>query len=439
MHRTFPSFLPGRAIAGWVVAFALMAVAGTASAQVTSITGPSCQTPVLQNPSTTNPLRLLAGTVTFELWGSATITATNAASLLQLPGLQNVEVLAVRTPTQNAARGCPSAPSVSLRLRTDGTIRDIVSGSLTVPYGKSSRQTIALRVLPYPNIAWMWLQTPVGGTQGSCTMPTFEHQYVSNTVLSLKIPSNATLGVECKQRLSSRLIAASVDAHIRGPVPIRLTTQLTGLPSVDLPVPIAPETMPIEFDRPSSTLSLPITLSKNGVLRRQRDFPLEISTPNGKTAQLSASIAALPQELGYAMTITGWFNPPVRTGLVGETTPPNGTIGVFPTVPFDVLFNIDPAVREFSLPITWRLSNSACFSRYDRAGSASFNPGSTFQSHNLAQGQKFFEVVLIPSGTAGCVPAPGQSRDETLDVWAGTDTSRPPAARATVRVINPSN
>ena len=102
-------------------------------------------------------------------------------------------------------------------------------------------------------------------------------------------------------------------------------------------------------------------------------------------------------------------------------------------------FKVDPAVREFSLPITWRLSNSACFTRFARAGSASFNPGSTFQSHNLAQGQQVFEVVLIPSATAGCVPAPGQFRDETLEVWTGTDTSRAPAARTTVRVTNPSS
>lgn len=438
MHRTPPSFLSGRAIAGWIVSLALMVVAGTASAQVTAVTGTSCQTPVLQNPSTLNPLKLQAGTVTFELWGTTSISATNAGSMFQLTGLQSVELLALRTAAQNAARGCPSVPSASLRVRTADTITETVSGSLRVPYGKSG-QSIALRVLPYPTVSWIWLQNPVGTTT-PCVMPTFDFQYSPNTVLNLKIPFNATLGVECKQRLTSRIFAGKSDAHIAGPVPVRLTTQLTGLPSVDLPVPIAPEsTMPSQVDRPASAVSVPITLSKNGVLRRPRDFPLAITTPNGKTAQLSVSIVRLPEDLGYTMTITGWVNPPDRTGLGGETTPQSGTIGVFPTVPFDVLFSVDPAVREFSLPITWRLTNSACFTRFARAGSASFNPGSVFQTHNLPQGQRFFEVVLIPNGTAGCVPAPGQFRDETLEVWAGSDTSRAPNARATVRVINPSS
>jgi hypothetical protein len=438
MHRTPPSFLSARIVAGWVVAFVLMAVAGTASAQVTAVTaGTSCQNPVLQSPSTTNPLRLQAGTVSFELWGTTSLTATNAGSLFQLPGLQSVEVLAVRTATQNSSRGCPAVPSVSIQVRTDGLNRDTVNGSLTVPYGKSSRQTIGLRVVPYPTVGWVWLKTPIGSVQSSCTVPTFDFQYTSNSVLSLKIPFNATLGLECKQKIASMLVAGPVDAHIKGPIPVRLTTQLTGLPSADLPVPIAPESMPTQVDLPGKVKSVPIMLSKNGVLRRQRDFPLEVATPNGSTSRLTASMVAITQDPAYSITITGWFNPPDRTGLVGETTPPNGIIGVFPSVPFDVLFKVDPAVREFSLPITWRLSNSACFTRYDRAGSASFNPGGTFQSHNLAQGQSFFEVVLIPSTTAACVPAPGQFRDETLEVWAGTDTSRPPAARTTVRVLNP--
>jgi len=270
-------------------------------------------------------------------------------------------------------------------------------------------------------------------------MPSFEYQCAANTVLNLKIPFNAPLGLECKQQLASRMLAASVDAHIKGPIPVRLTTQLTGLPSVDLPVPNAPESMPTQFAFPGARLSVPITLSKNGVLRRQRNFPLEISTPNGNTAKLEVAIVAVQQALSYSMTITGWFNPPEGTGLRGEMTSAPTPISVFPASPFDLVFGVEPAVREFSLPITWRLTNSACFTRFARAGSASFNPGSTFQVHNLAQGQKIFEVVLIPSATASCVPAPGQSRDETLDIWTGTDTGLPPTARATIRVINPSS
>ena len=153
-----------------------------------------------------------------------------------------------------------------------------------MPIAKST-QSIALRVVPHPAITWVWAQTPVGGSQGLCPVPSFDYQYTSNSVLSLKIPFNNTLGIECKQTLSSKMIAGNVDAHITGPIPIRLTTQLTGLPSQDLPVPIAPESMPTQLERPKDLLTVSVMLSANGVLRRQRDFPLEVSTPNGTTAR----------------------------------------------------------------------------------------------------------------------------------------------------------
>ena len=281
-----------RAVAGWIAALMLMTVHGAAVAQVTAVTGASCGTTVLQNPSLLNPLRLQAGTVEFELWGTASITATNAASLFQLPGLQSVEVLALRTATQNAARGCPSIPSASLRLRSDGTITSTVSGRLTVPISKSG-QSIALRVLPHPAITWVWAQTPVGGTQGSCSMPSFDYQYTSNSVLSLKIPFNAPLGIECKQKIGSRLVAGRVDAHITGPIPVRLTTQLTGLPSVDLPIPIAPESMPTQLARPGrDPVGADHAVEKRRAAAPAR-LPARVATPNGQTARLAVSIVAI--------------------------------------------------------------------------------------------------------------------------------------------------
>jgi len=419
MYRTPPTFSSGRAIAGWVVAFVLMAVAGTASAQVTAVTGTSCQTPVLQNPSTLNPLRLQAGTVSFELWGTTSITATNATSMFQLTGLQSVELLALRTATQNAARGCPSVPSASLRVRTADTITETVSGTLRVPYGKSG-QSIALRVVPYPSIAWIWAQTPVGATT-PCVMPTFDFQYSPNTVLNLKIPFNAPLGVECKQQLSSRIFAGKSDAHIVGPVPVRLTTQLTGLSSVDLPVPIAPEsTIPSQVSRPGSAVTVPVLLSKNGVLRRQRDFPLAITTPNGETAQLMASIVRKPPE-GPKITIS-------TRSASGETP------DVFTGTAIDFTFGIQPAVQEFSLPITWRVTNPTCFA----AVSGPYNPANPFQVFNLQQGGTIFNIRVQALHTAACIPPDG-GRTETIQAWAGTDTSVPPAGTVTFKVLrNPS-
>lgn len=72
------SFRMWRVIAGLIAALLLMTVHGVAMAQVTAVTGTACRTPVLQNPSFMNPLRLHAGTVSFELWGTTSISATNA-------------------------------------------------------------------------------------------------------------------------------------------------------------------------------------------------------------------------------------------------------------------------------------------------------------------------------------------------------------------------
>ena len=414
-------------------------------AQVTAISTPTnCRTPVLTNPSATNPLRIQAGTVEFEAWGSVRISTTSTSSLTgyqpSVKGInsQTVSVVTTRTAAQNSGRNCPAQPSVVLRVQTTDALSAQAGSVLSLPLPDGTTQRIGLNVLPHPGIGWAWQNTAVGGVHGGCTVPSFDYQYLSTTVLKLTVPFGSRLGVECRQRLASRLLAGPLDVHVTAPIPIRLTTNLTSLPASDLPVPIQPDALPATLNGPRATASVPIVLSSNGVLRRQRDFPLEVSTPNGKTASITASIVGAPQDLSYSIGITGWVNPPDRTRLVGETTSPGQAIGVFPTIPFDLLFKIDPAVREFALPISWRLTNPACFSRFPRAGSISFNPASTFQNHSLAQGATFFEVVLVPRDTATCLPAPGQSRDETLEIWVGTDTSGAPAGRATIRVVNPS-
>jgi hypothetical protein len=408
-----------RAIAGWLSALLMMTAQGVAVAQVTAVTGSACQTPVLQNPSTLNPLRLQAGTVSFELWGTTSISATNAGSLFQVPGLQGVELLAVRTATQNSARGCPSVPSVSLRLRSDGAIRDIVSGTLTVPHGKSFTQTIALRMVPHPAVGWIWLQNPVGGTLAGCTMPSFDYQYTASSVLSLKIPFDATLGLECQQRIGSRLVANRIDAHITGPIPVRLTTQLTGLPSVDLPVPIAPDSMPAQIDRPGAILSVPIMLSKNGVLRRSREFPLEVATANGLTSKLTVAILRKPEETKIT---------------IGTRSAAAESAGTLTGTAIDFTFNVQPAVSVFSLPITWRVTNPTCYA----AVSGPYNPANAFQVFNLQQGGTIFNIRVQALHTAACIPPTGV-RTETIEAWAGTDTSVPPAGKVTFEVArNPS-
>jgi hypothetical protein len=410
------SFRMARFIAGWISAWLMMIASGAAMAQVSSITtSTSCQTPVLQSPSTINPLRLQAGTVSFELWGTMSLTAANAGSLFELAGLQSVEVLAVRTATQNSSRGCPAVPSVSLRVRTDGLNRDIVSGSLSVPFGKSSRQTIGLRVVPYPTVGWIWLKTPIGSVQSLCTVPSFDFQYTSNSVLSLKIPFNATLGMECKQQIGSTLVAGPVDAHIKGPIPVRLTTQLTGLPSVDLPVPIEPVSMPTQVDLPGRVKSVSITLSKNGVLRRNRDFPLEVTTPNGLTSRLTASIVRKPEET----TIT-----------IGTRSTIGESADALTGTAIDFTFGVQPAVSVFSLPITWRVTNPTCFA----AVSGPYNPANAFQVFNLQQGGTLFNIRVMAVNTAACIPPDG-GRTETIQAWAGTDTSVPPAGTVSFKVL----
>lgn len=206
-----------------------------------------------------------------------------------------------------------------------------MSGTLKVPVGKSG-QSIALRVVPHPTVGWIWSQTAVGGAQASCSMPSFDYQYPANNLLSLKIPFNATRGLECKQRLGSRMIAGRIDARVTGPIPVRLTTQLARLPSVDLPVPIAPESMPAQLDRPGAILGVAVMLSKNGVLRRQREFPLEVSTPNGLTSKLTASVARKPEET--IITIG-------TRSAVRET--PDAMTGTA----IDLTFGVQPAVSVF--------------------------------------------------------------------------------------------
>jgi hypothetical protein len=433
---------PSRKMAPVLLRLAAVLLASATSAplyaQVTAIsTLTNCRTPVLTNPSATNPLRIQAGTVEFEAWGSVRISTTTASSLTgyqpTVKGIssQTVSVVTTRSATQNSGRNCPAQPSVVLRVQTDDALAAQASSVLRVPVADSTTQQIGLTVLPHPNVSWIWSQTPVGQTQGICTVPSFDHQYVSGSVLKLTVPFDSRLGLECKQRLGSRLVAGNLDAHITGPIPVRLTTELTNLQSSQLPVPISPESMPTQFERPRTTLSVPIALSKNGVLRGQRDFPLQVTTPNDKTASLTASIVRAPQDLSYSIGITTQANQPgnLETG---------GTIGAVVGLQVEVLFSIEPTVREYRLPVTWRLTNSACFSHVPRTGSMSFNSASTFQSHTLELGARFFDVVLVPRDSAACVPAPGQGRDETLEIWTGTDTSGPPTARTTIRVINPS-
>lgn len=421
MHRTPLSFLSGRAIAGWIVAFVLMAVAGTASAQVTAISSlTGCNSPVLRSPSSTNGLRIQTGKSEFELWGNTAVNLKQPAtmSFTAIPTVRTVTILATRTATQNSARGCPAQPSVAVSVSNSDSLASQINGTLSIPLPGGTSQRIPLSVLPHPNIGWIWVQVPVGATQGICTVPSFEFQYVSNTVLSLKIPFDNTLGLECTQRLASRLIASPVDAHIVGPTPVRLTTPLTDLAASDLPVPIAPESMPTQIDRRTG-VTVGITLSKNGVLRRQRDFPLVASTPNGKTAQIMVSIVRKPEE--RKITIS-------TRSAAGET--PDAITGTA----IDFTFGIQPAVEEFSLPITWRVTNPACFA----AVSGPYNPANPFQVFNLQQGGTIFNIRVTALHTAACIPPDG-GRTETIQAWAGTDTSVPPAGTVTFKVFrNPS-
>jgi len=420
MLRMPSSFVASRAIARWVVGFAFMTVAGTATAQVSAVsTLTACTRPALTSPSATNALRIQTGTSEFELWGRTSISLKQKPTLSGFPTFGTVTVLGTRSAAENSARGCPALPSAALSVRNNDSLTSQINGTLNVPLPDGSTQRIALSVLPHPNIGWIWLQTPVGGAQGICTVPNFEYQYTSNSVLSLKIPFNATLGLECKQRLASRMIAGSVDAHITGPIPIRLTTELTSLPSSDLPVPIAPESMPTQLSRPRATLSVPIMLSSNGVLRRQRDFPLVVSTPNGRTAQLTASIVRKPEE--YKITVS-------TRSTVGET--PDAMVGTA----IDFTFGIQPAIRESSFPITWRLTNTACFA----AVSGPYNPSSPFQVFNLQQGGTIFNIRVTALNTAACIPPDG-GRVELIEAWAGNYTSVPPAGTVTFKVFrNPS-
>lgn len=407
MLWTPPSFLPGRAIAGWIVAFVLMAVAGTASAQVTAVTGTSCRTPVLQNPSLTNPIRLQAGTVTFELWGSMAISTTNPASMFQLAGLQSVEVLSVRTAAQNASRGCPSVASAVFRLRSDGAIRDVVTGVLKVPTGKSTSQSIGLRAVPYPPVTWTWART---APSNSCVLGVFGSMaYPSSALLRIVTPQSTQVSALCTANVASQIAAGPSDAHIRGAVPIRLTTDLTL--TTMRPVPISPQSMPAAITNgPSSSIPVPIVLSHQGMLKftpRGRDYSLDVATPNGNSSSLRVSVV-LPD--------VPVFTAPIQTRSLFEATGGGVTAGGKDAITFSA--SLSPAAPQLGHTITWRVSNPACFA----ARSGTFNPASPFQTFVLPAGQTSFQVTLVALDTGGCLPPIG-GRTDTVEAWSGVDVT----------------
>lgn len=406
MSRTAPLFKTGRATAGWVVALAFMALNGTASAQVTAITGTSCRTPVLQNPSLSNPLRLQAGTVTFELWGSMVIPTTNVASMFQLAGLQSVELLSVRTAAQNASRGCPAVASASLRLRSDDAIRDAVTGVLNVPTGKSTRQSIGLRAVPYPAITWAWART---AASNSCVLGVFGSlSYPSSALLRIVTPQSTDVAALCTANVASQISAGASDAHVSGPVPIRLTTDLTL--TTTRPVPISPQSMPAAIaNGPSSSVAVPIVLSHQGMLKfkpQGRDYSLDVATPNGNTSALNISVV-LP-----AVPV---FTGPIQTmSLFGATG--GVTAGGKDAITFSA--SLSPAAPQPGHTITWRVSNPSCYA----ARSGSFNPASPFQTFVLPAGQTIFQVTLTALDTGTCLPPTG-GRTDTVEAWSGVDVT----------------
>lgn len=425
MPRMPQSFLSGRAIAGWIVAFVLMAVAGTASAQVTAVSGTSCRTMVLQNPSLANPLSLQAGTVTFELWGTMAIPASGVASLFQLTGLQSVELVSVRTAAQNASRGCPSVPSASLRLRSDDTIRDVVKGTLTIPLANGTRQSIGLRAVPYPAISWTWTNA---APSNSCVLGGFSSfSYPSNRLLRIVTPQSTSVDAFCTATMTTRITAGSSVAHVKGPVPVRLTTDLTLTHT--RPVPMSPESLPTGIAKgPGSFASVPVVLSHQGMLKFKpngRDFALAVATPNGNTSALQLSVV-----LPNVPVFTG----PIQTRSLFEATGGGITAGGKDAITFSA--SLTPAAPQLGHTITWRVSNPACFA----ARSGTFNPASPFQTFLLPAGQTIFQVTLTALDTPDCLPPIG-GRTETVEAWSGTDvtTREKPfySTPTTFRVLRP--
>jgi hypothetical protein len=361
---------------------------------------------LLQNPSTTNPLRLQAGTVTFELWGSMIVPTTNPASMFQLTGLQSVEVLNVRTAAQNASRGCPSVASAALRVRSDGTIRDVVTGVLNIPTGKSTRQSIGLRAVPYPAVTWSWART---APSNSCVLGVFGSlAYPSNALLRIVTPQSTEVSALCTANVASQISAGASDAHVTGPVPIRLTTDLTL--TTMRPVPISPQSMPTAVTGgPSSSVAVPIVLSHQGMLKfkpRGRDYSLDVSTPNGNTSALNVSVV-LPD--------VPVFTGPIRTRSLFEASG-----GVLASAKDEITFTatLSPAAPQGGHTITWRVTNPSCFA----ARSGTFNPASPFQTFVLPAGQTSFQVTLTALDTPACLP-PISGRTDTVDAWSGVDVT----------------
>jgi len=406
MPRKQNSIKNTRAVAGWIAALMLMTAHGAAVAQVTAVTGTTCRTTVLQNPSSTNPLSLQAGTVTFELWGTMSIPSSSVTSLFQLTGLQSVEVLAVRTAAQNAARGCPSVASAELRLRSDGAIRDTVKGTLTVPFGKSSRQTIGLQVVPYPTVAWTWTNaTP----SNACVLAGFSSfSYPNNGLLRIVTPQSTAVNGLCTANVASRLTAGASAAHIKGPVPVRLTTDLTL--TTTRPVPMSPASMPTEIVKgPSTSITVPIVLSHQGMLKFKpvgRDYELEAATPNGNTSALRMSVV-LPR--------VPVFTAPLQTRSLFEAT---GGLIARSDDSLTISASLTPAAPSLGHTITWRVSNPACFA----ARSGAFNPASPLQTFVLPAGQTIFQVALRALDTPECLPPIG-GKTETVEAWSGTDVA----------------
>lgn len=405
MPKTQYSSRVRRAITGGIAALMLMTVHSVAVAQVTAVTGTACRSPVLQNPSTLNPLRLQAGTVTFELWGTMAIPTTSVTSLFDVPGLESVELLSVRTAAQNASRGCPSAASATLRMRSNGAITSVVSGTLTVPYAKS-RQTIALRLVPYPTISWAWTGA---APSNNCVLAGFSSFSYPNTgLLRIVTPQTTTVDAFCTANVPSRVTAGASDAHIKGPVPIRLTTDLTL--TTARPVPISPANMPAAITNgPSTSIDVPIALAHQGMLKfkpRGRDYSLDIATPNARTAALGVSVV-LPSTPVFTAPLQTRSSFEARGGLVAGNSDA-----------ITISASLTPAAPTLGHTITWRVSNPACFA----ARSGPFNPGSSLQTFVIPAGQTIFQVALTALDTAACMPPLG-GRNETVEAWSGTNVT----------------
>jgi hypothetical protein len=383
-----------------LVAGVLLAAAAPAHAQVTAITpADRCNAPVLRNPSNANPLRMQAGGADVEAWIASGAPPLDPAGA-KATGPIEMRVLRTRSAAANSARGCPAQASIALRLTVDDALATESLAKLVLGFSGGSSQVIPVKLLPHPPITWSWTRTPIAEPAGGCLLLPFAgYEYPAGQDLLRLVYPQGTQPIlsTCMSTANTSVQAATLDAHLKGPVPI-------AFPRVMTAGAMQPDTTTLpSISAPGGSVPIKITLMQFGSVHgAPASHSLQISTPNGRVGQLDMRVDV----------------PATPVFSRAPTVPQGVAAGDVAAIRLD----ISPAASPAGQKMAWRVtsssgaSSSRCFAATDER--TPFDPSREVQVYTFQPQEQAAELRLKTVDAAGCAPA-----THVVEAWIDGDTS----------------